>query len=337
MSGLVVSILIFVAAAVVILIAGTYMAKVAEELADRSGLGEAVFGGLMLGAATSLPGIVASVSAALADQPSLAVSNAVGGIAAQTAFLVIADIVYRRANLEHAAAEVTNLWQSAGLVLLLSLALGANLAPPVSFFAIHPVTIALFGCYWMLASTGMALRERPSWSPDETPLTHYDEPNDAIATKGSMSSLIARFVGLAAALAVAGHFIASSASDIASSVGISQTVAGVLLTSIVTSLPELVTTIAAVRLGALQLAIGGIVGGNTFDVLFLAFADVGYRSGSIYHAAQDRDVLMIAAALIMSTIMLLGLIARDKQGVGREGYAILFVYIGVVALQVYLG
>ncbi|MEO1265471.1 MAG: sodium:calcium antiporter [Pseudomonadota bacterium] len=329
--------LVFAAAGAVIVLAGTYMAKVSDELADRTGMGEAVFGALMLGAATSLPGVVASVSAALADQPSLAVSNAVGGIAAQTTFLVIADAVYRRANLEHAAAEVTNLWQSAGLILLLALALGASLAPPVTFLSIHPVTIVLFGCYLVLATTGMRLRHQPSWSPDETALTHPDEPDDEIEASGSVASLALRFVGLAVALGVAGHFIAWSASAIAISFGISQTVAGVLLTSVVTSLPELVTTIAAVRLGALQLAVGGIVGGNTFDVLFLAFADAGYRSGSVYHAAADRDVLMIAAPLVMATIMLLGLIARDRRGVGREGYAIVGVYVGVVALQVWLG
>jgi Ca2+/Na+ antiporter len=46
---------------------------------------------------------------------------------------------------------------------------------------------------------------------------------------------------------------------------------------VVTSLPELVTTLAAVRRGALQLAVGGIIGGNTFDTLFLTISDVGYR------------------------------------------------------------
>ena len=52
-----------------------------------------------------------------------------------------------------------------------------------------------------------------------------------------------------------------------------------LMTAVATSLPELVTTLAAVRRGAAQLAVGGIIGGNAFDVLFLSASDVAYRDG----------------------------------------------------------
>ena len=72
---------------------------------------------------------------------SLAVSNAVGGIAAQTSFLVIADMIYKRVNLEHAAADANNMLMAAMLVLLMSLPLAANYAPEVALFGIHPVSI----------------------------------------------------------------------------------------------------------------------------------------------------------------------------------------------------
>ncbi|MGB3554400.1 MAG: hypothetical protein WBA25_07155 [Jannaschia sp.] len=62
-----------------------------------------------------------SRSAALAGDASLAFSNGLGGIAAQTAFIAVADIWHRRANLEHAAAELANLFQAAILMILLSL------------------------------------------------------------------------------------------------------------------------------------------------------------------------------------------------------------------------
>jgi cation:H+ antiporter len=114
-------------------------------------------------------------------------------------------------------------------------------------------------------------------------------------------------------------------------------VVGALLTATATSLPELVTTIAAVRRGALQLAVGGIVGGNTFDVLFLSLSDVAYRDGSIYHAMGERDALLIVAGILMTAILLMGLILRHRRGIGFEGTAISGIYAGVVALQVYLG
>ncbi|MEL6289125.1 MAG: sodium:calcium antiporter, partial [Pseudomonadota bacterium] len=153
----------------------------------------------------------------------------------------------------------------------------------------------------------------------------------------SLQALSLTFAGLAVILALAGFVIARTGIQIASEFGISQTVVGALLTAVATSLPELVTTIAAVRQGALQLAVGGIVGGNVFDVLFLAVSDAFYRDGPLYTAMAQRDALMIISAILITGVLLLGLIMRDRRGIGIEGYAILIVYASVVALQIGLG
>lgn len=94
----------FFVAGGVIFLSGLRMTGLADKLADRTGLGEAIIGAVLLGAATSLGGIVVSVTAALDGRASLAFSNSVGGIAAQTVFLAVADMCYRKTNLEHAAA-----------------------------------------------------------------------------------------------------------------------------------------------------------------------------------------------------------------------------------------
>ncbi len=109
----------FLVCAVVIALAETKLARRADLIADRTGLGEAVIGAVLLGGSTSLPGITTSVATAWQGHPSLSISNAIGGIAVQTAFLAIADITYRRANLEHAAASAAKLTQGALLVSLL--------------------------------------------------------------------------------------------------------------------------------------------------------------------------------------------------------------------------
>ncbi len=81
---------IFVACSIVIGIVGTRLTHVVDDLADRTGLGEAIAGAVLLGMATSLSGIVLSTTAAWGDRPELAMSNALGGIAVQTLFLTIA-------------------------------------------------------------------------------------------------------------------------------------------------------------------------------------------------------------------------------------------------------
>jgi cation:H+ antiporter len=103
-------------------------------------------------------------------------------------------------------------------------------------------------------------------------------------------------------------------------------VIGGFVTSIITSLPELVTVLAAVRAGALTLAVGDIIGGNTFDVLFLAAADVAYRNGSLYTAIGDRTLFLLALTLLLTGIFAAGLIYRQKTGIGFEGATILGVY-----------
>ncbi|MFC0201204.1 hypothetical protein [Paracoccus rhizosphaerae] len=95
----------FLAAGAVIFLARLQMTGLAERLAERAGLDEALFASVLLGAVTSLSGIVVSVTAALDGRAWLAFSNSVGGIAAQTVFLALAEMFYRKGNLEHAAAD----------------------------------------------------------------------------------------------------------------------------------------------------------------------------------------------------------------------------------------
>lgn len=79
-----------------------------------------------------------------------------------------------------------------------------------------------------------------------------------------------QFAILTAVLAGAGWLTEGAATRIGEANGLTGTSVGVLLTSVATSLPELVTTVAAVRRRALQLAVGGIISGNAFDCLFVA-------------------------------------------------------------------
>ncbi len=318
-------------------LAGVRITNLADRLADRTGLGEAVFGGILLGAATSLSGIVTSLTAATDGLASLAVSNAIGGIAAQTTFLVIADLIYQRVNLEHAAADANNMLMAALLMLLVSLPLAAAYAPEVAFFGIHPVSVLLFVVYLFGTRAAVLLKDRPMWHPQRTVDTRPDEPDDAAANRRSLTYMIVFFVLLSLVLAACGFAIARAGAVISESLGISQTVVGALMTAVATSLPELVTTLAAVRRGALQLAVGGIIGGNTFDVLFLSLSDAAYRDGSIYHAMTEADGLMMVGAIVITAILLMGLILRERRGIGFEGLAILATYFGLVAIQVSIG
>ncbi|MEX0942645.1 MAG: sodium:calcium antiporter [Pseudomonadales bacterium] len=328
------SIAVFVGCTAAIAVAGTQITRVVDQLADRTGIGEAIAGALLLGASTSLAGSVLSVTAAWDGIPELALGNALGGIAVQTAFLALADFAYRKANLEHAAASAQNLMQNALLIALLSLILLAPTLPDFTLWSIHPITPILFGVYIYGMYLVRGVREHPMWSPTKTPETRPDEPENLASVPG-LFPLAIRFLILMGLLGFSGWTMEHAASNIAAQTGLSATVVGVLFTAVSTSLPELVTSIAAVRRGALTLAVSGIIGGNTFDTLFTAASDVAYRDGSIYHVIPDPVVFWTALTLLMSAVLIMGLIRREKRGpgiIGVESVVLLLLYGSGIAL-----
>ena len=322
---------VFVIATLVIALGGPRLTRYAKQLADDTGMGEAVFGAVLLGGSTSLPGIVTSVYAAHQGFPQLAVSNAAGSIAVQTAFLAIADMTYRRANLEHAAASIENLMQSALLSTLLAIPLVAMFSPPILLFNVHPASLLIILAYIFGIRLVSQVRASPLWFPQKTLETREDKktrPQDLGMRK--FRSVWIGFFAWATIVAVAGYTVANTGIVIAEQTGLSETIVGGLLTGIATSMPELVTALAAVRQGALILAVSDIIGGNSFDVLFIAFADFSYRENSIYHAISSQQAFIIALTILLTGILMLGLLRREKRGfanIGFESVLVIIIYI----------
>ena len=331
---------LFLAASAILVFAGIRLAGVADRLADRTGLGEALVGAVLVGAATSLAGATVSVSAASNGHASLAVSNGIGGIAVQTAFLGIADFAYRKANLEHAAAAPENLVQGSLLVTLLGIVLMAAAAPRWALFGVNPASVLLVTTYLLGVRLIAKARSQPMWTPTRTRETEEDTPGHPPRGEPSLCRLVLDFTWLVLLLGLGGYVIAHTAVPISRMSGLSETAIGALFTAIATSVPELVIAIAAVRRGAPTLAVGNILGGNCFDVLFVALSDVAYRSGSVYHAIAPADQFVIAVTIVMTGILLLGLLCREKFGVARIGFesvAMLMVYGAAVALSLLAG
>ena len=320
------AIILFVFSAIVIAIVGTFLTKTADQLADLTGLGEAMFGAVFLGGVTSMPGIVTSVVAAFNGHPELAVSNAIGGIAAQTLFLSIADITYRKINLEHAAASFTNLMQGVLLIGLMAFVLIGMAGPKLSVLNIHPFSLLIIAGYILGSKLISKAKERPMWNPKITMDTVSDLPDRKNITL-SLRKVTLRFVISAIIVGIAGFAIAKTGIIISAQTGLSESLVGVLFTAVATSFPELIVAISAVKRGALTLSVGNIIGGNSFDVLFIAFADLAYTEGSILHAITQNQVFIMAMTMLMTSILILGLLHREKKGFGQIGWESLTIII----------
>jgi cation:H+ antiporter len=324
-----------VLAATAIMFAGPRMVRVADRLADVTGLGEAFVGAVLVGAATSVPDILATVLPAARGLPELAVGNALGGVLGQTAFLAVADLTYRRANLEHAAASLPNLVQATLLMTLLGGMLMLFAGPPGAVLGVHPGTVVLVGVYAyglrLVSETG----ETPMWTAVETEETRADVPEEPAREKGAPPEMWARFGGLLAVLGAAGTTLAIAGESIVATTGLSEATVGVFLTGVGSSLAELVVSISAIRAGALTLAVANVIGGNTFDTLLIGVADVFYRDGSIYAAVGDEAALVAAVALVATAVIALGLLRRERHGVGNiglESAVVLVLYVLTVFL-----
>lgn len=331
---------LFALGAAVLVAASVRATTLADVIADRTRLGEAVVGAVVLGAATSLAGTVVSVNAAAAGDASYAFSNAVGGIAAQTLFLALADLTYRSANIEHAAADPTNLFQAVLLILLLCLPVAAMSAPEFTLWGLHPVSALVVAVYLGGVHLTTRMRKEPMWRPVETTHTRVDAPdNDSEPHRSALRPALA-FAALVAVMGLCGWLISQVGSALIDHFGLGSSLVGALITAVVTSMPELVTTLAATHRGALQLAVGGIIGGNTFDTLFLVFADAAYRDGSIYHAVGTGDLYWLVTGQMMTAVLLAGLILRQRHGpaqIGVESLLLFVIYAGAVALAVQTG
>lgn len=331
--------IVFAGCALVIALLGTKMAGYADTIADRTRFGEALVGSVLLGAGTSIAGIVTSTSTAASGAADLAVSNALGGIAAQTMFLALADVAYRKVNLEHAAASPVNLGQATVLIILVSLPIMAWAAPPFTILGMNPLTPILVATYLIGLHNAHKIHKRPMWLPRQTNATR-DEDDDECDDQRPLWLISGLFGVLILVVGFTGWIVGETGIELSRRFGISQGVVGALGTAVVTSLPELVTTIAAVRRGALQLAVGGIIGGNMFDALFIASSDVAYRDGSIYNAISERTVFWMALVLVMTAILLLGLLRRERQGpagIGWESVLLIVLWSGGAGLQIMLG
>ncbi len=329
---------IFLLAAAVIGVFGVKMTHVARKLAADTGMGEALMGAVFIGASTSLSGIIASVTAASSGHAEFAVSNALGGIAAQTFFLSVADMFYRKANLEHAAASAENLMMSAFLITLLSIHLIAFAVPTIGLFSVHPASYLLLVSYLFGVRLLAKTHKVPMWLPRRTRETRTEKEKVHHYQRSTIKKLWLEFGIYSVVVGSAGFILSLVGIEIVSITHMSEGLVGGVFTAVSTSLPELVIAITAVRLKSLTLAVGDIIGGNAFDTLFIAVSDFAFREGPIYASISVVEQFWLAVTILMTGIILMGLLYRQRHGIaniGWESFLVFLVYVsslGYVAM-----
>lgn len=329
-----VNLLVFASASCVVWVAGTHVANYAAQIARATGIGHAIVGLVLLGGITSLPEIAVGVSAAYSGSPALAVNNLLGGIAMQKAILAGVDGFIGKTALTVIAASPNLLLQAAFGTLLLVLVAAAVVVGDFPFAGAGVWTWAILLAYcfsvWKIADSV----KRPAWIVRDTDGGACSEPTQSSQTEAEappFRHLIMKTSVAAALIFIAGFVLSSTADVLANQSGLGENFVGAVLLALATSLPELSTVTAAMRMRQYELAISDILGTSMFNIMLIFVIDLIYRGPPVLRLAGDFSLLAALLCILMATIYVIGLVERNNRTFARFGLdslAILFSYIG---------
>lgn len=347
--------LAFAAAAAVVWFAGVRITRHAGTISERTGAGDALVGVVLLGLVTSLPEIAASVTGAMRGEAALAANNMLGGLAFQVAILAVADAFVGREALTSTVAEPGVLLQATLNLVLLTLVAAGIVAGEVALpGGIGAWSLSLVAAYllsvWLIAD----FRDRRTWHPAD-----HDRPRGAVDSRdedaaeagdmarkpdgveggeggeGSLRRSVLWVAGLALVVLAAGYLLTLSAEGIARETGLGTSFVGAVLLAAGTSLPELSTSIAAVRMRRYSLALGDVFGTNLVDVALIFLVDAVYQGPPVLGELGAFSVFAALAGTMTTIVYVVGLLERRDRTVARIGVdsiVVLLVYLGGLAV-----
>jgi cation:H+ antiporter len=308
----------FATCAAVIAYTGYALSRSADALAALHGWGRGWVGLAMLGTVTSLPELTSGISAVTwVDAPNLAVGDALGSCVFNLVFLVVVDALQRHQPMYREAAATHLLSAGFGVVMLGFVAMSVMFGRHVPAVGhLGWTSVAMIALY-LLALTAVQGHERAS-QPKAAEAAHA----------GTAGAQWRRFAAAALGVLLAGSWLPEVADRLAQATGLSRSFVGTLWLAFATSLPEIVVTLAALRLKALDLALANLLGSNLFNVVVLAIDDLFYLRGPLLVDTSPVHAGTAVAAMLMTGLVIIGLVMRPQ---GRVLRVTSWVSIGLLA------
>jgi len=311
----------------VIGVAGVRLSRNGDIIAEKSGLSRGWVGLIMLASVTSLPELVTGLSAVtVADVPDIAVGNILGACIFNLGFIVVLDFLYRKESIYTRARQGNVLAAGFGIVLIgfagFNLLLyGAGTMPSLGHVGLYTPVILLL---YLLAMHTL-------YRYEQSQLTEFVEERAELYPHVSLRQAVRSYVVAALAVVAAGVWLPYIAADLAEAMGWQQSFVGTLFVAAVTTAPEIVVTVSALRMGAVDLAIGNLFGSNLFNVAILAIDDLAYLPGPLFADVSISHVASAFSAIMMSGLAVVGLILRPPSRVFRT-----VSWVSLLLLAVYL-
>lgn len=333
--------LIFAAAAVVVWTAGKYLVRYVDRLAHRTGMGHGFAGMLLLGGIVSLTEISTVSTAAFTGSPLLALNNLLGSESINLFLLAAIDPLSGREALTSFIVKPAMLFQVGLGIGLLAVVAFAIVVGDLLVFGVGLWSTLLFllclGALWSSAR----FEKRKTWAAlDEQGQTVTGSSPDASdeaeqSSDETLKRLIAKLAVAGAVIFAAGFLLSMSGDAIAEQTGLGTSFVGFLLVGIATSLPELSTITAAMKLKRHALAVGDILGSNIFNLLLIFLTDLLFVGDPVLNYAGRFEIAAALLGIVMMGVLLLGLLERRDRtilGMGYDSAALIVIFLGGVAV-----
>lgn len=324
----------FAFSALLVIVAGNKLASHGDALAAHTSLGHGLVGGILIAGVTSLPELSSSVSAALIGAPDIAFGNVYGSNAFNLMILAIVDLAQGRGGLLQIVRESHILTAMFGILLTGFSVLAIWLAPygilEFSIGWISSYSVVLMGLY--IFAVVIMVRYEGKTKDQLEEIIEKEQGHKEYPAK-SLRHAVIGFIIMGIIIVAAGITLSITADKIALRTGLGQTLVGTLLVAGVTSLPELVAAIAAIRIGAYDMAVGNVLGSNVFNIMILVATDIAYTSGSVYHAVSMQHMVTAIAGIVFSSIAVIGLFYRSKRTILMVGWDSLAIMLGYLVMM----
>ncbi|MCB8945302.1 MAG: sodium:calcium antiporter [Ardenticatenaceae bacterium] len=311
----------FILSAAVVVFTANKLAEYGDIIAVRTKLGGVFVGTIFLAGATSLPEMVASISAFKAGVPNLAAGNFFGSNMVNVVLIALVDLInfqvplLRRVAVNHAlTAALTSV-----LMLVAIIAIMGHVNIAIGWVGIDSLLLIIlyFGGVWLIQREGRA----------QTAVSVAVEPGPEFP---SLWRGIIGFVIAATVLILIVPLLVSASTGIATITGLGTGFVGTALLSVVTSLPELIAALAAMRMNAFDMAVGNLFGSSVFNMLALGLSDFFFVDGRFLEAIDENFILVGLLGLLLTNMALVGNLARVERKflfIELDAVAIIIVYL----------
>jgi len=303
--------------------AGVRVSRYGDIIAEKTGVGGTWIGLVLISTVTSLPELATGISAVgFADAPEIALGDILGSCVFNLVILTVVDFLYRRESVYTRASQGHILSAAFGVILIGFVGFNVLLATLGMSFALGSVGLSTPIIFLLYA---VAMRTVFRYERDQR--ARFTEEAAERYPGVTLRHAAAGYARWALVVVVAGIALPFIGVQLSERMGWEQSFVGSLFVALATSLPEVVVTISAVRLGALDLAIGNLFGSNLFNIMILGLDDLIYRRGPLLASVSGIHAVSALSAILMTGVAIVGLLYRPKTRLFRAvGWASLILF-----------